>query len=147
LFVQPERREDLGELIPLRAVETRRVSPVAVKLDDLLVGDAGALMQAVDVLSDDARDFSLLDQMRDRAVTAIRLCLCHGLVNGNLSTPRLTPRFFGRHELTKVDWLILAPEPTRAAKVRYSGFCADTCAGEGYGSFALNDQLAQIFYQ
>src|SRR3989442_15845685 len=75
LLVRLERGEDLGKLVSLRAIQTRRVSPVPVKLDYLLICNARSLMQAVDVLSDDARDFALHDQMRDRAMTAIWLRL------------------------------------------------------------------------
>src|SRR2546425_2918994 len=75
LLVRLERGEDLGKLVSFRAIETRRVSPVPVKLDYLLICNARSLMQSIDVLSDDARDFALHDQVCDCAMTSIRLCL------------------------------------------------------------------------
>ncbi len=63
------------------------VGRVAVQLDDLRIGHARALMQAVDVLGDDGGHASLLDQLGERAMAGIGLGLEHGLVGGELAPP------------------------------------------------------------
>ena len=66
-----ESREQIAEFVPLGTLKTSRVGSVAVKLNYFFLGNAGSLMQAVDVLSDDARDFTLRDEMRDRAMPSV----------------------------------------------------------------------------
>src|SRR5207244_12169339 len=99
-------------------------------------------MEPVDVLRDDAGDFALRDELRDCAMAAIRLGSRDSLVDGNLSPPRFSSRFFRRDELAKVDWLISGPDAARASEVRYAGFSADARAGEDRGAFACGKHLS-----
>src|SRR5207302_1422737 len=54
-----------GDLVAPPALEAVRVGRVAVQLDDLLVGDAGGLMEPVDVLGDHRSGRAAADELGD----------------------------------------------------------------------------------
>src|SRR5215469_11498299 len=62
----------------------------------------------------------------------------------DFSSPGLSTHFFGSQEVAVVDGLVRRPKPARAAKVGYSRFGADSCAGKDDHPLALIDQLPQF---
>ena len=147
LLVDFERGEHIVKLVPPCAVETSRIRPVAMQLYNPLIGYSRSLMQAVDVLRDDARDSSLRDEMRNRPMASIGFRLRHSFINRDLPSPRFAPRFFRGNELAKVDWLILGPDAAGASEVGNSGFSANARAGEDDRSLALSEHLSQFANQ
>src|SRR5688572_21803720 len=101
-----------------------------MQLYHLFVRYSRSLVQAVDVLSDYARDASLCHELSDCSVTAVWFRFRDRLVDGDLPPPGLSTRFLRREEFAKVDWLVFCPNAAGTAEVRYSRFGADACAGE-----------------
>jgi len=79
-FVFLEGGEDGSEGIAASAVEAFSVGGVAVEFDDLIVGDAGVLVEVVDVLGDDGFGFSFGDEFGDGAVSSVWLDGLEGFV-------------------------------------------------------------------
>src|SRR6185312_12974780 len=63
-----------GQVVATSAVETQSIGGITVKLDDILGGYAGSLMQVVDVLRHQSRHLAGVIKPRERAVAAARPC-------------------------------------------------------------------------
>ena len=131
------------QLVARSAVETARVGRVAVELDEPVLGDAGFLVQPVDVLGDDAGNLAAADELGDGEVAAIGRGVVDGLPGGELAPPGLAARLLGMHEVLEVDGLVLGPDAPGAAEVRDAGLGADAGPGEDDGAAAGLEHLAQ----
>ena len=118
-----------------------------MKLDHFLIGNAGELMQPVDVLGDDAGDLALGNEMRDCAMSAVWLSLLEHLFEGQLAAPSLATHVFPRKKVIKVDRLIGGPEAAGAAEIGNPGFGADAGAGKDDDSAACFEKLGQVVDQ
>ena len=132
------------ELVALAAVEAGRIGGVAVQLDHLVVGHAGGLVQAVDVLRDDGCHLALLDEAGERAVAGVGGGLLQGLVARELAPPGLAAGLGGGHEVAEVDGPELGPDAAGRAVVGDAQFGGDAGAGEGHHAFRLGDHALEI---
>ena len=114
-----------------------------MQLDDLPVGHAGALVQAVDVLGDHRRRDAAADERRDGAVAPVRLRVRHRVVTLGPQAPRLAPRRLRGDEVAEVDRPPPRPDTPGAAEIGDPGFGADARAGEHHGAAGVFDEAAQ----
>ncbi len=125
------------------AIEAAGVGGVAVQLDDLPVGNARFLVQAVDVLGDDASRRPAPHQHLDGAVAAARFRFADGVLTGEFSPPRLAAHLLGGNEVLELDGTIAVPDTAGAAVVGNARFGADAGAGEHHGAAAVFDRLCE----
>ena len=93
------------------------------------VSGAGALVEAVDVLSDQRESRASAPRGQDR-MCRVRLGLCDGRAAPVVPLPdrsRIMREGFRRRELFSPE---VPPQPVVAAKRRDSAGCRDTCASE-----------------
>ena len=95
---------------------------VSVDLDEGLGGLAGTLMQAVDVLGDQAGQPPLPRQIGQRPVASILLGAGEIGIHPEAPPPILQPRLLGCDELLVGDRCHPAPDSARAAEVGNAGF-------------------------
>ena len=138
-----EGRAQIGDLVPLAAIETGRVGGVAVQLDDFLGRHAGGLVQPVDILRDDGAGLAAPHQRIDRAVAAIGLRAAEVILHREAAPPGLAPRLLGRQELVEIDRRHLRPDAAGAAEIGDAGLGADAGAGEHDRAARLVDQAGE----
>src|SRR5690606_2296131 len=146
-LVSREIRLDQLNVMALAALQTLRISGVAVEFDDLFGRDAGTLMKPVDVLGDDMADNAATNERRNRMMPPIGLRDAHRLVGLDLAAPGFTSRLDRRDKVLIVDGLETGPDAAWAAKVGDSGLCADTRAGEDHCATGIRDHLAELVYR
>ena len=128
-FLAP-RLVDMGRLVMLAALKAGNVAIGAMKLDQFCLGSAGELVQAVDVLSDQAEQLAALLKFADRVMSEIRLYRLEKLVGRFFELPMLHTRRFAGEKILKEHRLIFRPNAAGAAEVRHAGLRADAGAGE-----------------
>jgi hypothetical protein len=69
------------------------IGRVAMQFYDFVVGNAGILVQAVNVLRDDRGCFPAADEFRHSPVTSIGCGLSQNRLHFKAPAPRLPPRF------------------------------------------------------
>ena len=79
-----ERLADRIQLVAMAEVQAARIGRVAVQLDDLGIGHAGALMQAVDILCDDSLMRPCSTSLASARWPASGSAVEHRLVGANL---------------------------------------------------------------
>src|ERR1044071_8740663 len=92
---------DVGGLIASAAVDTGHQPIRAMKLHEFLVRGAGELVQAVDVLGDQAEELAALLEIADRVVGGVRLDRLEKLLSRLLELPVLHPRRLTREKILK----------------------------------------------
>lgn len=124
------RLVDVGRLVMLAALKAGNMAIGAMKLDQLCFGSAGELVQAVDVLRDQAEQSAALLKFADRVMSEIRLYRFEKLVGRFFELPMLHTRRFAGEKILKEHRLIFRPNATGTAEVRHAGLRADAGAGE-----------------
>ena len=97
------------DLVALLAGQAMRVGGVAMQLDHLRCGDAGLLVQPIDVLRDHRGRVAVVDQLRHRAMAAIGLRRAQDRLHLETPPPGLPPRLLRTHEVGEVDRHLLGP--------------------------------------
>jgi len=82
-----------------------------MNLDDLLVGHAGALMQAIDILGDDVGNMAAGDEFGYCMVAWTRLGIADRFTDHQEATPRFEARLCGTQEVAEGNGFVLRPEP------------------------------------
>jgi len=139
-----EGAAQFGNLIPPRAIEAMRVGRVAVQFDDLLGGNAGGLMEPVDVLGDHRSGGAAAHELGNRTMTAVRLRVAPGVVGLETATPGFAPGLLGGEKIREVDRRHLGPNPARAAEIGNSRFGADAGASEDDGLAGPVDEAGEL---
>src|SRR5271165_4464805 len=106
-----EGATQFANLVPPRAIEAVRVGRVAVQLDDLVHGNAGGPMEAVDVLGDHRSGGTAADELGNGAMPAVRLRVSPGVIGFEAAPPSFAPSFLGGKEIREIDWRHLGPDP------------------------------------
>src|SRR5690349_7117486 len=118
------------ELIAPLAIETMRISRISMELNDPLLGDAGGLVQPVDILRDHGGGRAAADQLGDGAMAAVRGSCAKGLLHCEASPPSLAPRLLRGEEIRKVDRRHAGPDPAGAAEIGNARLGADPGTGK-----------------
>ncbi len=126
----------------LAALEAARVGGISVQFDHPVLGNAGGLMEAVDVLGDDAGTDSCVHQVGEGPMASIGRGRGEHGVRGDLPTPALAAHLLGGQEVAKVDGLHLVPDAPRATEVRDPRFGGNPGSSEGGHARAALDGLA-----
>ena len=120
-------------------LETRCVGTVSVKFNDILLRDAGGLVQPIDVLRDHVPTLTQFHELSNCSMASIRHRIAHIFINYDFASPRLFAHFYRRNKVLELNRLLLRPNATRAAKVWDTGFCTNTRPGENrYSIGGLN---------
>jgi hypothetical protein len=135
----------VGDLIPLRAVEAMGIGGVAVQLDHFRIGNAGVLVQPVDVLGDDRGGAAGTDQFGAGAVAAVGGGLSKCVLHVETPFPGFPAGFVGAHEVAEIDRGVLGPDAAGGAEVGNAGFGADPGAGEQDDAIGGVDQAGEFF--
>src|SRR5437763_4973677 len=120
------------------------VSGIAMELDDALVGDAGGLVQTVDILRDHGSGGAAADELRDGAVTAVRGRCAKGLLHCKTPSPSFAPRLLRGEEIRKVDRRHTGPDPAGAAEIGNARLGADACSGKDDGAARPRDRSGEL---
>ena len=121
---------DLRRLKNFGAFEAGDETVRAMELDQPRVRSAGELVQAVDILRDQAEQLAALFEFADRLVADVGLDGLEELVGGFFELPMLHPRGFTGEKILEQHRLIFRPDSSGAAEVRHAGFRTDAGAGE-----------------
>ena len=121
---------DVGGLKSLAALEAGDETIGAVELDQTAVRSAGELVQAVDILRDQAEQLTALFEFAYRLMADVGLDGFEKLVGGFLELPVLHPRGFAGEKILEQHRLVFCPDAAGAAEVGHAGFGADAGAGE-----------------
>ena len=114
-----------------------------MQFDDLLGGDAGSLMQAIDVLGDDRAQHAPADQRSQRLVATVRLGSDEIAIDDCLAPPCFATHVGGTEEILEWDRLQARPNAPWTAKIRDTGFGTDAGTRECDRAFALGKQRSQ----
>ena len=132
------------ELVARAAIEAVRVGRVAVQFDDAIPGDAGGLMQPVDVLGDDRRRRAAADQRSDRAMAAVGRRGAKGLLHRKAPAPGLAARLLRGEKIGEIDRRHLGPDAAGAAEIGDARFGADAGAGKDDGAARLARSAGRV---
>src|SRR5438477_6656464 len=110
------------------------VSGIAMELDDALVGDAGGVVQTVDILRDHGSGGAAADELRNGAVTAVRGRCAKGLLHCKAPLPSFAPRLLRGEEIRKVDRRHARPDPAGAAEIGNPRLGTDPGSGKDDGA-------------
>jgi hypothetical protein len=116
------------------ADEARGIAGIAMKLDHLMSGHPGILVQIVHILRDHEADRAAVDQTRNGKMTFIWLSTYPAGRTGKGALPSLAPRIYAMHERVEVDRFHPAPDAARATEIRNAGCSRHARAGEDDGS-------------
>src|SRR3974377_679962 len=97
------------ELVPLRAVEACGVSSVAVQFDDVFGGDAGCLMQVVDVLCHQAGHLTGPIERCQRVMAAAGLGTPKTVLHGEAPPPVFATHLTAPKKILELDRRVLGP--------------------------------------
>jgi hypothetical protein len=119
------------DVVAGRAIEAGGLAGGAVELQDALA--AGELVQAVDVLRDDAADSAVGFPACQDVVTGVRLGISEVAMGFAFLAPIFVAAGGTRHEFVEVHGAILRPHAAGRAEVGDAAFRADAGAGEDNG--------------
>src|SRR5690348_14650248 len=112
--------------------------------DDALWLAASVLVQAVEILCDDAEQDAHAFQLNQRAVCRVRFRGCHLPRKGTARLPVLLPRLWFRNKIVVADRRLLQPDGAGAAKVWNTRFGADASARQHHDALRRLYQLDGI---
>ncbi len=116
---------------------------VAVQLDHVLGGDAGGLVQVVDVLRDHARHLAGAVEARQRAVAAAGLGAAELIHHGEAAPPGFVAGLLAGQKFVELDRPVLGPQAAGRAEVRDAALGRDAGAGEWHDGAGLVYHLAE----
>jgi hypothetical protein len=128
----------------LVAADAAGICRVAVQLHDVVSGEAGRLMQIVDVLGDDGRNFAGLVERRQRTVAATWSCGGKGRLHVEPPPPPLNARILTRNELIVGDRPVAAPQPSRRTEVGDAALGRNSCTREGNNDICRRNHVAEL---
>lgn len=102
----------------------------AVEFNQPVRAGAGKAMEAINVLRDDAAEFSRPFQTDDGIMNGVRPGVAEGISPFELVIPMLYSRRFRGHEILVVDRLSARPDTLRTAKIRNPAARGNAGAGE-----------------
>ena len=101
-----------------------------MQFDDSFARDARVLVQAIDVLRDQRAGELASKHLGHSPVTAVGFGITEFVNCLEFATPGFTAHFRRGKKIGKLYRLMFAPEPTRAAKIRNTGFGTDPSTSE-----------------
>src|SRR5262249_19281169 len=123
--------------------EAHRIRSIAMQLDYTWMGDAGRLVQIVDVLGDDAGRLAAAEQAGQCAMPPPRPGGAKMLLHGKAPAPGFVARRLGGEKFVERDRRHAAPDAAGRAKVGYSAFSGDAGTGERHNHVGGRDESAQ----
>src|SRR5450759_3702983 len=108
---------DPRKLVGPAAADAAGVSGIAMQFDDVFGGKPRYLMQIIDVLGDDGRDFSRSVERGERAMAASRLCRGKGRLHRKAPPPCFGSGLGTGDEFVERDRAVAGPKSAGGAKI------------------------------
>jgi hypothetical protein len=121
-----------------------RISRISMELDNALIGDAGGLVQAVDILRYNGSDRAAADQLRNGAVTAVWGCCAKSLIHCKTPPPGFAARLLGGEKIREVDRRHAGPDPAGAAEIGNARLGADAGSGKDDRAARSRDRSSEL---
>jgi hypothetical protein len=115
-----------------------------MELDNPLAGDAGGLVQTVDILRDHRSDRAAAHQLGDGAVTPVRGRCAKSILHCKTPPPGFAARLLRGEKIREVDRRHAGPDPAGAAEIGNSGLGADPGSGKDDGTARPRDRSGKL---